>query len=75
MKHIGVVFQADHLIEELTALENVMLPLEVQGEPAAAARDAAASALGRVGLDGLGDRHPSQMSGGNGNGWGSRGRS
>jgi len=42
----------------------VMLPLEVQGEPAAAARDAAASALGRVGLDGLGDRHPSQMSGG-----------
>ncbi len=58
----GFVFQSFQLIPTLTAQENVMAPLELQGLPQAAAR--AADMLGRVGL---GDRlrhYPSQLSGG-----------
>jgi putative ABC transport system ATP-binding protein len=62
--HLGFVFQSFHLIPYLTALENVMLPLAISGKKRAAKRDAARSALDRVGLGGKADRLPSQLSGG-----------
>ncbi|MGZ5111749.1 MAG: ABC transporter ATP-binding protein, partial [Usitatibacter sp.] len=45
---VGFVFQSFQLLPALTALENVMLPLELRGD--ADARDKAAAMLGRVGL-------------------------
>lgn len=61
---MGVVFQDHNLIEEFTAAENVALPLEAQGMPAAEARDQAVSQLDRVDIAGLADRLPRQLSGG-----------
>jgi putative ABC transport system ATP-binding protein len=60
--HIGVVFQAFHLIQTLTALENVALPLELAGEPEPFPR--ATEALTQVGLAGRLRHYPAQMSGG-----------
>lgn len=45
--HLGFVFQSFQLLPNLTALENVMLPLELAGKPA---REAATAMLERVGL-------------------------
>jgi putative ABC transport system ATP-binding protein len=64
LERVGVVFQDHNLIEEFTACENVMLPLEVLGVRVAEARDRAEAELDRVGLDGLGERYPAQLSGG-----------
>lgn len=64
LERVGVVFQDHNLIEEFTALENVMLPLEARGMPVPEARSAGRAALERVGLDRLEDRLPGQMSGG-----------
>ena len=47
-RHVGFVFQSFHLVPSLTALENVMLPLELRGRRDA--RQAAAQALEQVGL-------------------------
>jgi putative ABC transport system ATP-binding protein len=60
--HIGFVFQAFHLIDSFTALENVMLPLELKGAADAAA--VAAHMLGRVGLADRMRHFPRQLSGG-----------
>ena len=59
---VGFVFQSFQLIPSLTALENVMLPLELAGreEPRPAAREA----LERVGLGARVRHYPSQLSGG-----------
>jgi putative ABC transport system ATP-binding protein len=59
---IGIVFQAFHLIQTLTALENVAIPLELAGEPDAFAR--AQAMLSQVGLASRVKHYPSQMSGG-----------
>ncbi len=64
LQQVGVVFQDHNLVEEFTAVENVMLPLEVLGRRLPDARREAAATLRRVGLDGLGDRFPAQLSGG-----------
>lgn len=56
------VFQNFHLLDGLTALENVMLPLEVQGTPNA--RENAKEVLARVGLHGREHHYPRQLSGG-----------
>jgi putative ABC transport system ATP-binding protein len=61
-KHVGFVFQSFHLIPSLTAIENVMLPLELSGRRDA--RHAAASALEQVGLTPRIAHYPKQLSGG-----------
>jgi putative ABC transport system ATP-binding protein len=58
---IGFVFQSFQLIPTLTARENVQVPLELRGEPAAARAD---ELLDRVGLGGRGHHYPAQLSGG-----------
>lgn len=64
LERIGVVFQDHNLIEEFSAAENVMLPMEVLGLPVPAARSAAMAMLERVGMAGFGERYPAQLSGG-----------
>ena len=59
---IGFVFQSFQLLANLTALENVMLPLELAGVRTARAR--ASDMLGRVGLDARLSRYPKVLSGG-----------
>jgi putative ABC transport system ATP-binding protein len=61
---IGYVFQELNLLPGLTALENVALPLELDGVPVAAARGEAARALAGVQMEALADRFPENLSGG-----------
>jgi ABC-type lipoprotein export system ATPase subunit len=61
---IGFVFQAFHLMDELTALENVELPALLAGDSPRAARERAAELLERVGLTDRADHLPSALSGG-----------
>jgi len=72
---IGFVFQEFHLLEHLTVLDNVATGLIYRGLSVRSRRDAAASALRRVGLGSRVTHRPSRLSGGNGNGPRSRGRS
>jgi putative ABC transport system ATP-binding protein len=61
-EHVGFVFQNFQLIPTLTALENVMVPLELRGE-----KNVEKNALGwleKVGLANRADHYPSQLSGG-----------
>ncbi len=61
-QHIGYIFQSFHLIPTLTALENVAVPLELQGDPQAMAR--ARDLLTDVGLAHRTSHYPVQLSGG-----------
>jgi putative ABC transport system ATP-binding protein len=63
-RHVGFVFQAFHLLPTLTVAENVALPLELAGVPAAAARARAAELLARIGLADRADAWPEVLSGG-----------
>ena len=61
-RSVGFVFQSFQLIDSLTALENVMLPLELRGERDA--REGADNYLDRVGLAARATHYPRQLSGG-----------
>lgn len=64
-KTIGFVFQNYNLVPNLTALENVMLPMEFAGVPAKQRRERASKLLDQVGLDGGKQaRKPGKLSGG-----------
>ncbi len=63
-RRIGFVFQAFNLLPVLTALENVALPLEIDGVAPAEANRRARECLERVGVGGRADHVPSGMSGG-----------
>ncbi|MDO5055953.1 MAG: ATP-binding cassette domain-containing protein [Lautropia sp.] len=60
--HVGFVFQSFQLLPSMTALENVMLPLELAGNPAARAQ--AEALLARVGLAERMHHYPRTLSGG-----------
>ena len=59
---VGFVFQSFQLLPSLTALENVMLPIELKGD--AAAREKEVDLLDRVGLTERWHHYPNQLSGG-----------
>lgn len=61
-KLVGFVFQSFQLLPSLTALENVMLPIELKGD--SAANEKAKNLLVRVGLEERGHHYPNQLSGG-----------
>jgi len=62
-KKVGFIFQNFQLLPTLTALENIMIPLELQGR-SEGARAKAKELLERVGLGDRHDHYPSQLSGG-----------
>jgi putative ABC transport system ATP-binding protein len=61
-QHVGFVFQSFHLLPSLTAIENVMLPLELAGKPDA--RALAEQAIAQVSLTERKNHYPRQLSGG-----------
>ena len=61
-ENVGFIFQSFHLIPSLTAYENILVPMEIMGLPAAAER--AQALLDEVGLHDRGHHYPSQLSGG-----------
>jgi putative ABC transport system ATP-binding protein len=62
--HVGFVFQNFQLVPTLTALENVLVPVELRGQGGAAAEEEACGLLARVGLGERRDHYPVQLSGG-----------
>lgn len=59
---VGFIFQSFQLLDTLTVLENVELPLQLAGK--ANSREIAREKIAAVELDGLGNRYPHQLSGG-----------
>lgn len=62
--HIGIVFQFFHLLEDLTARDNVLLPARLAGVPGRAARARADELLDLLGLAARADAYPARLSGG-----------
>jgi putative ABC transport system ATP-binding protein len=63
-RELGFVFQQFHLLQELTALDNVMLPMVYAGVSPAERQERAQAALKRVGLADRMQNRPNQLSGG-----------
>ena len=63
-RRIGFVFQKVHLLPMLTALENVMVPMRLDGIPLPEARPRAIAALASVGMEGKERNRPGELSGG-----------
>ncbi|MGZ9137927.1 MAG: ABC transporter ATP-binding protein [Candidatus Deferrimicrobiaceae bacterium] len=63
-RHIGLVFQSFNLIPTLTVMENLLLPLELNGRSGGLARAAALDLLERVGLADRAGTYPDRLSGG-----------
>ncbi|MGC0415779.1 ABC transporter ATP-binding protein [Embleya sp. AB8] len=62
--HIGMVFQFFNLLDDLTALDNVLLPAQLDRVPAGRARKRAGELLGLLGIDAKADAYPARLSGG-----------
>ena len=62
--HIGFIFQANLLLEDFTALENVMAPALISGKKSAACKERAVALLKRLGLEDRMNHVPGQLSGG-----------
>lgn len=62
--NIGFIFQLHHLLQEFTAIENIMLPCRLGGDPKVEAYEKAMAILDRVGLKQRANHYPSQLSGG-----------
>lgn len=63
-RKVGFVFQSFNLIPVLSAMENVMVPLQIQGVSTAEVRERASQALKDVGLENQASARPDKMSGG-----------
>ena len=63
-QHVGFVFQAFHVLPHLDVRQNVALPLMLLGQSGTAAQARVSEMLAAVGLAGLGERLPQQLSGG-----------
>jgi putative ABC transport system ATP-binding protein len=63
-RHIGFVYQTFNLIDTLSAIENIQLPLQLNRVPAAECAERAADMLQRIGLAGRASAFPDQLSGG-----------
>lgn len=63
-RHIGFVFQYHHLLEEFSALENVMMPMLIGGARRSAAKERARELLDMVGMSARLEHKPSMLSGG-----------
>ena len=63
-QEIGFIFQGYNLLQDLNALDNVILPLIYRGTSIFEREELAMAALARVGMDGRAHHRPSQMSGG-----------
>lgn len=63
-QHVGFVFQTFQLVPTLTAIENVMVPLELRGEATKEVRERARELLESVGLGDRTHHYPTQLSGG-----------
>ncbi len=63
-RHIGFIFQFFNLVPTLTVLENVLLPLELNGQNGSAAHHAAQAMLDSVGLADRSQSYPDRLSGG-----------
>ena len=61
-QHVGFIFQSFQLLPTLTALENVMVPIELRGDTSS--KEKSERLLNRVGLGDRMDHYPSQLSGG-----------
>lgn len=63
-KEMGFVFQFHHLLSELTALENIILPGRIADLPMAEVRERSLTLLYQMGLADRADHYPNQLSGG-----------
>jgi len=63
-RNIGFIFQSFNLIQTLTVIENIQLPLQLNGYKASTSNDVAMSMLEQVGLSDRATSYPDQLSGG-----------
>jgi putative ABC transport system ATP-binding protein len=64
MRNVGFIFQQFNLIPTLNIVENVSIPLLINGVPRKKAEEKSRALLDKLGLQGRGDEHPTNLSGG-----------